>query len=65
MNRAADINLLSDPIVFLEKLINLKHEKKWHLNKDWFNFNKIQKKKERLILHHNKVYAGLKNKKLD
>ena len=44
LNRAADINLLSDPIVFLEKLINLKHEKKWHLNKDWFNFNKIQKK---------------------
>ena len=43
LNRAADINLLSDPNVFLEKLIELKKKGKWKLDKKWFNFNKLEK----------------------
>ena len=43
LNRAADINLLSDPNVFLEKLIELKKKGKWKLDKKWFYFNKLEK----------------------
>ena len=43
LNRAADINLLSDPNVFLEKLIELKKKGKWKLDKKWFHFNKLEK----------------------
>ena len=43
LNRAADINLLCDPGVFLEKLLELKNENKWNLNKDWFDKNKVEK----------------------
>jgi acetolactate synthase-1/2/3 large subunit len=44
LNRAADINLLCDPGVFLDKLIELKKNSKWKLNKEWFNKNKKEKK---------------------
>ncbi len=44
LNRAADINLLCDPGVFLDKLIELKKNSKWKLNNDWFNKNKKEKK---------------------
>ena len=43
LNRAADINLLCDPGVFLEKLLELKKENKWNLNKEWFDKNKVEK----------------------
>ena len=43
LNRAADINLLCDPVVFLEKLLELKNENKWNLNKEWFDKNKVEK----------------------
>tara|TARA_B100000427_G_scaffold147559_1_gene122616 strand:+ start:136 stop:1878 length:1743 start_codon:yes stop_codon:yes gene_type:complete len=43
LNRAADINLLCDPGVFLEKLLELKNENKWNLNKEWFDKNKVEK----------------------
>ena len=45
LNRAADINLLSDPEVFLKKLIDLKKQGNWKLNNEWFNLNKIKKNK--------------------
>ena len=45
LNRAADINLLSDPGVFLDSLINLKNENKWQLDKKWFELNKQEKNK--------------------
>ena len=44
LNRAADINLLCDPGVFLEKLVELKKNNKWKLNNDWFDKNKKEKK---------------------
>ena len=44
LNRAADINLLCDPGVFLDKLIELKKNSKWKLNNDWFDKNKKEKK---------------------
>ena len=44
LNRAADINLLCDPGVFLDKLIELKKNSKWKLNDEWFNKNKKEKK---------------------
>ena len=44
LNRAADINLLCDPGVFLDKLIELKKISKWKLNNEWFNKNKKEKK---------------------
>ncbi len=44
LNRAADINLLCDPGVFLDKLIELKKNSKWKLNNEWFNKNKKEKK---------------------
>ncbi len=44
LNRAADINLLCDPGVFLDKLIELKKSSKWKLNHEWFNKNKKEKK---------------------
>ena len=44
LNRAADINLLCDPGVFLEKLIELKKNSKWKLNNEWFDKNKKEKK---------------------
>ncbi len=44
LNRAADINLLCDPGVFLDKLIGLKKNSKWKLNNEWFNKNKKEKK---------------------
>ncbi len=44
LNRAADINLLCDPGVFLDKLIELKKNSKWKLNNEWFNINKKEKK---------------------
>ncbi len=43
LNRAADINLLSDPGVFLDSLIELKNNNKWELDKKWFNSNKEEK----------------------
>ena len=44
LNRAADINLLCDPGVFLDKLIELKKKSKWKLNNEWFDKNKKEKK---------------------
>ncbi len=44
LNRAADINLLCDPGVFLDKLIELKKKSKWKLNNQWFDKNKKEKK---------------------
>ena len=44
LNRAADINLLCDPGVFLDKLIELKKNSKWKLDNEWFNKNKKEKK---------------------
>ena len=44
LNRAADINLLCDPGVFLDKLIELKKNSKWKLNHEWFDKNKKEKK---------------------
>ena len=44
LNRAADINLLCDPEVFLDKLIVLKKSNKWKLNNEWFDKNKKEKK---------------------
>ncbi len=44
LNRAADINLLCDPGVFLDKLTELKKNSKWKLNNEWFEKNKIEKK---------------------
>ena len=44
LNRAADINLLCDPGVFLDKLIELKKNSKWKLNDEWFDKNKKEKK---------------------
>ncbi len=44
LNRAADINLLCDPGVFLDKLIELKKNSKWKLKNEWFNKNKKEKK---------------------
>ena len=43
-NRAADINLLCDPGVFLDTLSNLKKNKKWNLDRNWFDENKNKKK---------------------
>ncbi len=43
-NRAADINLLSDPGVFLDTLNNLKKNNKWNLDNNWFEENKNKKK---------------------
>ena len=45
LNRAADINLLSDPSVFLEKITELKKKGIWKLNDEWFNLNKLEKNK--------------------
>ena len=42
-NRAADINLLCDPGVFLDTLSNLKKNNKWNLDNNWFEENKIKK----------------------
>ncbi len=42
-NRAADINLLSDPGVFLDTLSNLKKNEKWNLGNAWFEENKSKK----------------------
>jgi len=39
-NRAADMNLLSDPGAFFDSLINLKKSGKWNLNREWFNLNR-------------------------
>ncbi len=44
LNRAADINLLCDPGVFLDKLLELKKNNKWKLNNKWFDKNKKEKK---------------------
>ncbi len=44
LNRAADINLLCDPGVFLDKLLELKKNNKWKLNNEWFDKNKKEKK---------------------
>ncbi len=44
LNRAADINLLCDPGVFLDKLVELKIKSKWKLNNEWFDKNKKEKK---------------------
>ena len=44
LNRAADINLLCDPGVFLDKLVELKKNSKWKLNNNWFDKNKKEKK---------------------
>tara|TARA_Y100000817_G_scaffold213587_1_gene167895 strand:- start:248 stop:1153 length:906 start_codon:yes stop_codon:yes gene_type:complete len=43
INRAADINLLCDPGVFLDTLKNLKKNNKWNLDSKWFDQNKIKK----------------------
>ena len=45
LNRAADINLLCDPGVFLDTLMRLKENNKWNLDKKWFDENKKEKKK--------------------
>ena len=45
LNRAADINLLCDPGVFLEKLLEIKNQNKWNLSKEWFDKNKVEKQK--------------------
>ncbi len=45
LNRAADINLLSDPYVFLDKLLELKKQGKWKSDKKWFNYNRQEKNK--------------------
>ena len=42
-NRAADINLLCDPGVFLDTLSNLKKNNKWNLDNKWFDENKNKK----------------------
>ena len=42
-NRAADINLLCDPGVFLDTLSNLKKNNKWNLGNNWFEENKNKK----------------------
>ncbi len=42
-NRAADINLLCDPGVFLDTLSNLKKNNKWSLDTNWFDENKNKK----------------------
>ena len=44
LNRAADINLLCDPGVFLDKFLELKKNSKWKLNNEWFDKNKKEKK---------------------
>ncbi len=44
INRAADINLLCDPGVFLDTLKNLKKNNKWNLDSKWFDQNKEKKK---------------------
>ena len=44
LNRAADINLLCDPGVFFDKLVELKKNSKWKLNNEWFDKNKKEKK---------------------
>ena len=44
LNRAADINLLCDPSVFLDKLIEIKKNSKWKINNEWFDKNKKEKK---------------------
>ncbi len=44
LNRAADINLLCDPGVFLDKILELKKNSKWKLNNEWFDKNKKEKK---------------------
>ena len=43
LNRAADINLLCDPGVFLDTLKNLKKNNKWNLSNEWFDFNRTKK----------------------
>ena len=43
INRAADINLLCDPGVFLDTLRNLKKNNKWNLDNKWFDQNKFKK----------------------
>tara|TARA_B100001996_G_scaffold38982_1_gene28580 strand:- start:867 stop:2606 length:1740 start_codon:yes stop_codon:yes gene_type:complete len=43
INRAADINLLCDPGVFLDTLKNLKKNNKWNLDNKWFDQNKFKK----------------------
>tara|TARA_Y100000590_G_scaffold293506_1_gene330604 strand:+ start:87 stop:1826 length:1740 start_codon:yes stop_codon:yes gene_type:complete len=42
-NRAADINLLCDPGVFLDTISNLKKNNKWNLDKSWFEENRSKK----------------------
>ena len=42
-NRAADINLLCDPGVFLDTLSKLKKNNKWNLGKNWFEENRSKK----------------------
>tara|TARA_B100000131_G_C18124667_1_gene614277 strand:+ start:3141 stop:4883 length:1743 start_codon:yes stop_codon:yes gene_type:complete len=42
-NRAADINLLCDPGVFLDTLCNLDKNNKWNLGNSWFEENKNKK----------------------
>ena len=44
-NRAADINLLCDPGVFLDTLSNLKKNNKWNLDNKWIEQNISEKKK--------------------
>ena len=45
INRAADINLLCDPGVFLDTLKNLKKNNKWNLDSKWFDQNKREKRR--------------------
>ena len=44
LNRAADINVLCDPGVFLDTINNLKKNNKWGLNKNWITENLSKKK---------------------
>jgi len=44
LNRAADINLLCDPGVFLDTLSKLKKNHKWNLDGNWFEQNRTKKK---------------------
>ena len=45
LNRAADINMLCDPGVFLDTLRKLKVNNKWNLDSKWIEQNILEKKK--------------------
>ena len=45
LNRAADINMLCDPGVFLDTLSKLKVNNKWNLDNNWIEQNISEKKK--------------------